>query len=439
LKKGEFYMSVAAANLVKPKSVFFNRNFMLLFSGKIISQLGDQVFAFALSWYILDITKSSLAMSIFLVINCIIGATVSPFGGIIADRFDRKKILVWMDGIRGFIVIISALLLYFQMLEIWMFYVSTVILGFCGAIFSPTASAVIPNVVEEDQLTEASSMDLFTWNFTSIVGMIIGSIFYHLIGVAAVFLINAMSYFISGVFEAVINVPLSKPTGPASKKPSLTKEFSQVAQSLYEGYQYVKANQLLFKLILMYAIYFLIGYPLGMLYVPYTFNVILKAIPLQLSIALGATFFGVLMGSVLVPLFLKRYRLRKSIFWGMLIFSLGYIIVAALIFTPFKGYFSNWGITMIWAVISFIVGIGMASFNIPTNLIFQKYTSDEYRGRFWGLQLSITTFSMAIGYLAGGFLAENVWMGFLFVGSSLAIFAIDLWAVNIKEIKEFGC
>jgi len=151
-------MSIAAVRL-KPKSVFENNNFMLLFSGKIISQLGDQIYAFSLSWYILDITKSSIAMSMFLVINCLIGAVISPFGGIIADRFARKKILVWMDVIRGIILTITALLLYLQMMQLWMLYISTIILAFCGSIFSPAVSAIIPNVVEENQLLQASSMD----------------------------------------------------------------------------------------------------------------------------------------------------------------------------------------------------------------------------------------------------------------------------------------
>jgi MFS family permease len=431
-------MSSIAAGLLKPKSVFGNNNFMFLFSGKVISQLGDQICAFSLSWFILDITKSSLAMSIFLVINCLIGAVVSPFGGIIADRFDRKKILVWMDIVRGIIVAFASLLLHLQMMQIWMLYVSTIILGFCGAIFSPTASAIIPNVVTENQLTEASSMDLFVGNFSSIAGMVIGSILYSLIGIAAVFLLNAISYFISGVLEAIINIPLIKQTGSIRKNSSLYREFRQAVKSLHEGYQYVKTNKLLYNLTLVYAVYFFIGFPLGYIYVPYTFNVILKAIPLQLSLALGATFLGCLIGSFIVPLFLKRCKLKSAIFGGMLIFSFSYLIVASIIFTPLKGYFNNWEITILWAILSIIVGVGMISFNIPINVIFQKHTLNEYRGRFWGFQSSIIAFSMGMGYLIGGVLAQNVWMGFLFAGSSLAIFTIDLWAVNIKEIKEFN-
>jgi hypothetical protein len=95
------------------------------------------------------------------------------------------------------------------------------------------------------------------------------------------------------------------------------------------------------------------------------------------------------------------------------------------------------GTSMDYSVGSFTNIAGMVSFNIPMNVIFQKHTLDEYRGRFWGLQSAVIAFSIGMGYLVGGILGQSLWMGFLFAGSSLAIFTIDLWAVNMKEIKEF--
>jgi hypothetical protein len=63
-----------------PQSLFHNRNFLLLFTGKIISLLGDQIYSFALSWYVLDLTKSSFQMAAFLAINTLAVALVAPFG-----------------------------------------------------------------------------------------------------------------------------------------------------------------------------------------------------------------------------------------------------------------------------------------------------------------------------------------------------------------------
>ena len=201
-------MSLGAGTkvLLKPRSVFTNRNFLLLFSGKLISQLWDYIYAFALSWYILDLTKSSLQMAAFLVISTLVVAVSAPLGGIVADRYNRKGIMVWMDVLRGIVVIAAAFLLSQHMLQIWMLYLSAIILGFCGAMFSPAAGAIIPNIVEENQLTQALSANQFTASFCTMTGMVISGLLYNLIGISIIFVLNAASYFISGVLEACVRI-----------------------------------------------------------------------------------------------------------------------------------------------------------------------------------------------------------------------------------------
>ena len=187
-------------------SVFRNRNFMFLFSGKIVSLLGDQVYAFALSWYILSVTKSGFKMSVFLFTNALAVALVSPFGGVIADRLSRKAILVRMDVVRCLVVLVAAFLLYRHELRIWMLYLSAIALGSCGAIFNPAAGAIIPNVVDDDQLAEASSMNQFSWSFCAFVGMAAGGFLDNSIGLFAIFMLNAASFLISAPLESLVDL-----------------------------------------------------------------------------------------------------------------------------------------------------------------------------------------------------------------------------------------
>jgi DHA3 family macrolide efflux protein-like MFS transporter len=420
--------------VVKQANVFFNRNFMLLFYGKIISQLGDQIYAFALSWYILDLTKSSLQMSLFLVAEMLMFVVVSPFGGIIADRLNRKGIMIWMDAIRGVTVLLAAFLLYHHLLAIWMLYICGMILGFCGAVFSPAASAIIPNIVEEDQLTQATSMDQFTGSFCIVTGMVISGVLYHGIGVIAIFVLNAVSYLVSGVMEAWVAIPWKKP-GSATEKSSLQRELGKVVRELDEGYRYVKENKLVFNLMLMYSLLFFISVPAGSVYLPYFFNVILKATPLQLALSQGCSWIGLILGSILVPLISKRYQLRKNIFWGLLVYSLFIFLLSVLVF-PQQERLDHWTITMIFMALGTVMGIAITFFNIPAMTVFQKYTADEYRGRFWGLQTAVTSFALPVGYLMGGFLAQKVWMGYLFFATAIGVFLLNLWVVNLRELKE---
>lgn len=427
-------LATTETTFLKPQSIFLNRNFMLLFSGKIISQIGDQVYLFALGWYILDITKSSLIMSLIMVINTLIFAIFAPFGGMIADRANRKAIMVWMDIIRCVIVLLTVLILNQHFMQIGAIYLNIVILAFCGAIFAPAATAIIPNVVDERQLAKASSMDQFTWSFCLVIGMLVSSILYKLVGLNAIFLFNAASFLISGVMEACVHLS-GKSQNHVPNNFSVNQRLHKAIQEIHEGYQYVKNNKLVFHLILTNAMINFIVMSGGIFFI-YIFNVILKAVPLQLALSQSSGYIGVITASFLVPLFLKHIQPKRTIGWGLLVYSLGILSLTIIFLPPWKAYFNNWGVTALFSVTGIITGLAVACFIIPINTIFQKYTTDEYRGRVWGLQISVITLAGAIGYFIGGFLAQKVGMGFLLAGSAIFVLIIDLWVVSLKEIKE---
>jgi DHA3 family macrolide efflux protein-like MFS transporter len=423
------------AVLSKPKNVFLNYNFMLLFSGKIISQLGDNIYAFALSWYILDITKSSLQMAVFLMINSLVVALTAPFGGIIADRLNRRSILIWMDAIRGIVVILAAVLLYNHLLQIWMLYISAVFLGICGAIFSPSASAIIPNIVERNQLTQATSMDNFIGSFCTGIGLLISGFLYNFIGIFFIFIMNAISYFISGIMESCIILP-KKLQNKISEGFSIASQVKKAINELYEGFKYVRNNRIVYKLTIMIALFNLIVFPCLMVYIPYIFNVILKATPFQLALSQSSGWIGIIISSLLAPLFLSKIRLKYSIFAALLTYSICTFILVTAFLPQLIFFFNNDRTTVLFCISGVILGLSMPFIFIPVNVIFQKYTSDEFRGRFWGLQSSVTSFAMPAGYIIAGFLAQRVWIGFLLSGVAILMLLVNVWITNVKEMKE---
>ncbi len=89
-----------------------------------------------------------------------------------------------------------------------------------------------------------------------------------------------------------------------------------------------------------------------------------------------------------------------------------------------------------WTVTNAVAGMAASFFTIPMYVVFQKYTQDEYRGRFWGLENSTRTLAICIGFLGGSFLAGRVWLPFLFWVAAAGQLAIGLWAINLKAIRE---
>jgi MFS transporter, DHA3 family, macrolide efflux protein len=325
--------------------------------------------------------------------------------------------------------------LYRHILQIWMLYISAVFLGFCGSVFSPAAGAIIPNVVQDNQLTQATSLNNFTGSFCAAIGLLVSGMLYSLIGIFAIFVINALSYFISGFLEAGVRLPdVEKAirTGASSFAGSIRKTFRE----LREGFQYVVKNKLILNLTIFNAMFNLFVFPVVIVLFPYTFNVILKAEPFQLALSQSSGWIAILMSSLLAPLLLKRVRFRTSIFLGLLIYSVCTLLMVPALVPQLRHFFTNWTVTAWFCSGGFILGLAMPFIFIPLNVLFQKHTLDQYRGRFWGIQSSLTTVMMPIGYFMAGFLAQRTAMMILFAGVAIIMFSVDVWISNVKEMKE---
>lgn len=144
---------------VNTKSVFKNVNFMYLFIGTFVSQLGDVIYNMAISWYLLSVTKSAIIMSTYMAVGTIIYVIMGPIGGVIADRYNRKILIVMMDICRGFVIALIGILMYFNLYSIWLFYAATVILSICAVIYVPSSNALIPLIVNDENLTKANSLN----------------------------------------------------------------------------------------------------------------------------------------------------------------------------------------------------------------------------------------------------------------------------------------
>lgn len=191
----------------KEKSIFRNTNFLLLFTGGLVSRIGNAVHYVGLTWFVLELTGSGAATGIILFLSTIPGVIVSPFGGVVADRVSRKLLIVGMDLIRGIAVIFLSWAIYTDVVTFIHLAVITVILAVCGSFFNPAVSATIPNIVLDRNLQKANSIEHFSQNFSQVIGFALGGILIAIFGVAGVFLLNGISFIISAISELFINIP----------------------------------------------------------------------------------------------------------------------------------------------------------------------------------------------------------------------------------------
>ena len=134
----------------------------LLLLGRLVSQIGDGIYYFALTWLVLDLTGSGAVLGSLLMASSLPGILLAPFAGVIIDIVNRKLIIVGADIIRGILILALALVYHSGQVTIPVLYGATVLLSMCGVVFGPAISATIPNLVKKEELVQANARDSFS-------------------------------------------------------------------------------------------------------------------------------------------------------------------------------------------------------------------------------------------------------------------------------------
>ena len=174
-----------------------NRNFRRLWLAQIVSETGDWFYMLALYSLLLQLTGKAQSVGLALVLQVLPSTLVGPTAGVVNDRIRRQHVMIAADLAR--MVIVLGMLLVRTAEMVWLVYpllfFETVMWGF----FEPARSAVIPNVVGEDQLLTANTVSSLTWSVNFAVGSGLGGFVAVLFGRDAVFLLNALSFLCSAL------------------------------------------------------------------------------------------------------------------------------------------------------------------------------------------------------------------------------------------------
>ena len=186
-------------------AVFRNRNFRLLWLGQVVSQLGDWFNSVALYALLFELTGSTTSVAIVMVMQLLPIALVGPTSGVVVDRFDRRRVMITADIVRGTVVL--ALLLVRTPELTWIAYAATAIAVAGTGFFEPARSAVLPSIVSSQQLVAANAIATGTWSAMLAIGASLGGVVAALLGRDAAFIINSLSFFLSAFFLWRMRVP----------------------------------------------------------------------------------------------------------------------------------------------------------------------------------------------------------------------------------------
>ena len=170
------------------------KNFKLMVLGQVVSILGSALLRFALSLYVLDTTGSeSLFATMYAISN--IPLLLAPLGGAIADRFNRRSLMVIFDFTSSAIVLSLILLMNAGSISVFMAGVTMVLLSIVSALYTPAVTASIPLLVEQQKLEGANGLVQAVQSLSAVAAPVLGGILYGVMGFRAVVTVSCISFF----------------------------------------------------------------------------------------------------------------------------------------------------------------------------------------------------------------------------------------------------
>lgn len=223
----------------KGGNVFSNKNFLLVFLGALVSELGATLYSFAVSFYILDISGNNAFLQGLYLALC--GAALlifTPVGGILGDRFNKAKIMFLCDYIKGGMIIFATILMLLLKepnAQIAILFCIGIIGNAVSGIFNPAAGALFPHIIEEEKLQQANAYFTIKNSLEGIFGIILAGILYSALPIHMLFLLVGLCFAASGVSEMFIRY---------KHEPSRERMTLQVAvRDMADGIRYLKSRK----------------------------------------------------------------------------------------------------------------------------------------------------------------------------------------------------
>ncbi|MDE2026044.1 MAG: MFS transporter [Patescibacteria group bacterium] len=388
------------------------RNYRLYFIGQAISLSGTWMQSIAQGLLVLKLTNSGTMLGLITALQFLPILLFGPFGGVIADRFPKQKILYVTQFCAGFLALILGILVGTNVVQLWMVGVLAFCLGLVNMVDNPTRNTFISEMVGKDHLHNAITLNAWEINLTRVIGPSLAGILAATVGLTACFLLNSASYVAVLIVLYLMNTKKLLPAPIAEKK----------SGQLREGFAYVASSPLLRNTLIMLAIVGTLTYEFPVilpLVAQFTFHN-LAAGYAALTVAMG-------FGAVLGGLFTANRKQNSS-----------KMLVAASVFFGVSMFAVALSPTLPFAIFAMVfVGVASINFNSIGNVTLQLESLPQMRGRVMSLWTVAFLGSTPIGGPLIGWIGEHIGPRFgLGVGGLAAFVAAAIGMVTLVKPKK---
>ena len=391
---------------MKSLTIFFQkelRAFSMIWLGQFVTRLGSAMTRFALIIWAYGQSGNATTLALMGFFSCISFVLVSPFSGVLVDRWNRRKVMMIADFGAGIMTIVMLVALSTNQLQIWHLYLAEVLSGFFEAFQSPAYDASVSLLVPSSYLTQANGLNSLSNYASSALAPVLAGLLLNLSGLKIVLVIDTITMFVAVATLFIVYVP--QPDNVPTKKISIRQT---IVESKF-GLQYIFKRQGLAGIMIIFFFINLFG--------TVSYFAVLNPMILAktggdtMALSTVQTAMGIagIVGSFLVSVWGGRGKKVKT-----------YLLFTVLSFLITDSMFAVGQSVWIWVIAGIISTLTIPYITSPYYAIWQEKVPAGVQGKVFSVRNMFQRASQPVGYILGGFLADQVFEPAMVSGGSLA-------------------
>jgi MFS family permease len=400
--------------LPRSLQVLRHRDFALVQTGNSISQLGTWMQYVALGWGIRELSAWPFAVALSLVAQFGPSLVLSPYAGSVADRFDRRRVVMLGNLLMVIPPIVIGALVTLGIQTIASILALAALGGIAQAMTQPAMIAIVPRIVPEDEISQAIASASVLQNLTRIFGPTLGAVAISTLGLDWAFYLNGVSFLAVVAAWAFVHPPLEvkAPSGESYSK------------QIWEGVAYARRHVQLVQLLIYAAVMSLVVYHAALL--PVIATDVLHSGASGYGLLQSASGVGAILGALIAGEIITDKRRRVALIGGVFVTGGAYAIVAV-----------SRSLTLS------LVGLALFGFaffmaNAVSQSVLLTVTPDEYRGRIVGLYSTVVAGGVPIAALIGGAIGSLLGVTQAVATAALILFVYGTWFVAGRGYRAIG-
>jgi MFS family permease len=393
-----------------------------VFAANLVSMFGSGMNSAAVAWYILQVTHSEMALGTLVVIQTIPAMLMLPFTGVIIDREDRRRLVMWLDALRALIIVTVAVLAYLHRVQVWELYLMNTLVAAGFWMFWPTVTALIQELTPEGGFVHSNTFLLAgVQGGWLIAGSVVGFMYNH-VGLGGVLLIDVSTYVVSFLCYFAVRKGRHVVMRPAELRADIVAAESQLKRfwfEMREGLHFVRARRAVVLLGISWAL-FLGAMSTGGVVTPSLSERVFHAGPVGYGWLSAGWGTGAFVSVLYAPFAIARLGGRRTVAFSMALISV------AIAFAPISGY-------LVLAIAAyFVMGSGRGVGGVAMNTNLMEMVPKHLMGRvqntfYFGGTLLQIVLAVVVGAVAHkvslvlGFAILACVYGLSFVASSLPL------------------